>query len=634
MEQLKTLHSAIECLPEEEREVLAGLSEESVRPVSRDFFRLFFPRLMARFRELYSPIDLDAAFALLEDERSELEPYRLAFWSGEELTPLGDAFFSWAETSEEGSLPEMELQELEAFFGRSEALLEALAPKVLVEEESAKETEPEDFTAVEELSEELEERPEEEFEEEPEFEIESEELAAEEEVAQEPEELAEGEEPDTGAEPEPEPEEEPESPPSDITEQETLALGALARAAVARAEREAVRKERIQAILKTTLEASPALLQTQFEEGDALLEEVAEVSVVEAPTTTPDRMTQLKERSKARALESMVAMEEGEELEFSRAPLSPFEKQNQLIVRNKFLGYGKNTEGVVGLCGQLRISYFEEAPLVGRLESSNPLLFLLPSRLSGTSTTVTYWLPPVAFPHPAGHISIKTRSETKTLALHTLFPKSRTDYLRDRHVVLALLAPAIVGFLYFAFVFFMTASSIDQEARSLFPDLYNAALSGVRSVDFRSGGLGLYRLKVVPAAESLQMIWAGILLLAPLASSKFFHYLSRSRKRLFGGTLAAALLAPSIFLLIGWNFQEQVLPLFEHKDFAPLDLKGFLAWGLPTNVAVAAYLFLSNFGVWDRVLKSREARLLLPIILTGLYLLAMFFFIYGRSWFS
>ena len=323
---------------------------------------------------------------------------------------------------------------------------------------------------------------------------------------------------------------------------------------------------------------------------------------------------------------------EGEVISFVSAPMSPFEKQNQLIVKNKYLGYGKNSEGVIGLCGQITISYFEEKELVGRIESSNPLLFTLPNRLSGNTTTVTYWLPPIAFPHPAGHLSIRTPEETKTLALHALFPKSRTDYLRDRQVILVLLSPALLGFLYFGFVYFVTAKGLDREAAQLFPELYGAALEGLDSVDFRSQGLGLYRLRIVPASESLQMIWAGVLLLAPLISSKFFIYLSSSRRRRFSGLLALVLLLPSLCLLLTWGGQGSVYPLYDHQDFAPLDLRGFLTWGIPVNVLVAGYLFLSAIGFWDRKIPSREFRMALPFVLTILYLVGMFFLIYGRSW--
>jgi hypothetical protein len=326
--------------------------------------------------------------------------------------------------------------------------------------------------------------------------------------------------------------------------------------------------------------------------------------------------------------------DDGEELTLSHAPLDPFGNKNRLVVKNKYLGYGKNSQGVLGLCGQLKISYFRDKELVGRLESSNPLLFLSSSRLSGQKSTVTYWLPPVAFPHPAGHIGIQTPLGSKTLPLHTLFPKSRTDLMLNRSVILCLFLPALVGFLYFALVYVLTANTIDIEAQQTFPRLYRAAMSGIDTGDFRAQGLGLYRLRVVPAAESLQMIWAAVLFLAPLAASKFFYYLSHRRKRRFGGLLAAAQLMPTLLLLMTWSFQDLVFPLYSHRDFAPLDLQGFLLWSVVMNILVAAYLFLSVFGVWDRKIKQPEVRFLLPIVLTAIYLATMFVIIFGRSWFS
>lgn len=240
----------------------------------------------------------------------------------------------------------------------------------------------------------------------------------------------------------------------------------------------------------------------------------------------------------------------------------------------------------------------------------------------------------MAFPHPAGQLVIRTNQDTKTLALHTLFPKSRTDFMGARQVLSALFAPSVLGFLYFCFVYAFTVHGIDVETRTLFPDLYRAALDGLQNVDFRTGGLGLFRLKVVPASESLQMIWACVLFLAPLITSKFFHYLSRSRKRRLGGVLAAAFLMPSMLLLVVSNLQGHALPLYAQKDFAPLDLWRFLDWSVPLNVVLAVYLFLSNFGYWDRWVKTREIRLAMPFVLTGVYLLTMFVLIYGRSWLS
>lgn len=324
--------------------------------------------------------------------------------------------------------------------------------------------------------------------------------------------------------------------------------------------------------------------------------------------------------------------EEGDVVSFSQAPTTPFEKRNQVIVRNKFLGYGKNTEGVMGLCGQLKLSFFNEEEMVGRLESSNPLLFLFPNRLSGKSTTVTYWLPPVAFPHPSGHLTIRTAFETKQLSLHSLFPKSRTDLMRARQVVMCLLAPALLGFLYFGFVYLVTVHGIDRETRELFPELYKAAVAGVDGVDFKAHGLGLYQLKVIPASESLQMIWAGIIFWAPLLTNKFFRYVSKSRQRRLAGTYAAALLMPMALMLATWTFQDSFFPLHGHPDFSPLDLRQFLVWSIPMNIIGGIYLFLSSFRVIDKKIKPDELRIALPVILSVLYLVIMFFVIYGRSW--
>lgn len=331
---------------------------------------------------------------------------------------------------------------------------------------------------------------------------------------------------------------------------------------------------------------------------------------------------------------SSVSEDDGEEIVTARAPDDPFAKRNRLVVKNKYLGYGKNSQGVLGLCGQLKVSYFNENEISGKLESSNPLLFLSTKKLSGRNATITYWLPPVAFPHPAGHLAIETPLESKNLSLHTLFPKSRTDLMRDRTVLLVLFLPAFLSFLYFALVFALTTQSIDFEAQQTFPELYQAALSGIDTGDFRAQGLGLYRLRVIPAAESMQMIWAAVIFLAPLVCSKFFYYLSHSRKRRFGGLLAAAQLLPTILLLLTWSFQDLVFPLYSHQDFAPLDLRNFLPWSVVMNLLVAVYLFLSVFGFWDRRIKQSEVRFVLPLILSALYFLTMFVIIYGRSWFS
>ena len=128
------------------------------------------------------------------------------------------------------------------------------------------------------------------------------------------------------------------------------------------------------------------------------------------------------------------------------------------------------------------------------------------------------------------------------------------------------------------------------------------------------------------------MIWAAIIFLCPLLSTKFFRYLSQSRQKTFAGVLAAAQLLPTLFLLTTWNFQGRFLPLYDHKDFAPLDLKGILTWSIPANILIAVYLFLSVFGVWDRKVKPSELRVALPVVLTLSYLATMFLVIYGRSW--
>lgn len=620
-----------------EDEALKEAQELGDRSKEAAFLQSVFERLYRYLDTRFERVDLDLAFYLLETPESPLPEISEIFWDKEELSAVGDLFFSWAEDraldlsgrlsvddwgrwldkeSFWRTLAEETLPPEGSEIGGEEGINEDEgAVAELVAADPTLEAEVLDREAEEPVSEDSILEPLEEIEVRPEF------LGPDESVAAEaldfPEELG-----------EPERVELP-----DLSEQETLALGAAARQAVAKAELQAVRRERIQAILKTSLETVPPLLPLEITPIVEIEPDEGAESRAEQPASRAGQGTLLYSSSRARG-QTVTQEQDGEELSFSQAPVSPFEKKNQLVIKNRFLGYGKNSEGVVGLCGQLKITLFHPDELRGKLESSNPLLFFTPVQLSGTSTTVTYWLPPVAFPHPAGQLYVRESRDSKTLSLHSLFPKSRTDYLRGRQVLAALFAPSLLGCLYFFLVYCITVHGIDRESNELFPELYEAALEGVKSVDFRAGGLGLYRLRVVPASESLQMIWAGVLFLGPLLSSKFFHYLSRSRKRRLGGPLAGALLMPSLLLLTAWNFQDRVLPLHDHKDFAPLALSGLLEWSLPLNIVLAVYLFLSNFGFWDRWIRPREARIAMPVVLTLLYMVLMFGLIYGRSWLS
>lgn len=325
--------------------------------------------------------------------------------------------------------------------------------------------------------------------------------------------------------------------------------------------------------------------------------------------------------------------EDGVELlGLSSAPLSPLEERSQLIVKKKYLGYGKNSDGVMGYCGQLTLSRFDDAPVSARLECSNPLLFLSPTSPSGKAPVVTYWMPPAAFPQPGGHLTIATNEQNKVLSVVSLFPQSRTDFLSASQVLLLLLTPSTLGLLYFCFVYLLSASNIIAQVKEIFPDAYTAAMAGSLTADFRSQGVGLYQLEVVPASESLQLIWAGLIWLCPLIATKFFRHLSRARQRELGAALAGALVLPSMGLLLMWNIQKVSFPLFGHPDFAPLDLRYFLPWSVPLNLAIAAYLFLSVHGVWDRRIRSGELRFLLPVVLALGYAAVAFLLIFGRSW--
>lgn len=316
----------------------------------------------------------------------------------------------------------------------------------------------------------------------------------------------------------------------------------------------------------------------------------------------------------------------------SAVPLSPIEQRKGLVVKKKYLGYGKNSDGVMGYCGQLTLSRFDDSPLDARLECSNPLLFLSSSTPAGKAPVVTYWMPPAAFPQPGGHLTINLPDQHKVLSVGSLFPQSRTDFLNGGQVLLLMLAPSILGLLYFTFVYLLSASAIVAQVKEIFPEAYVAALAGSGTADFRSQGVGLYQLEVVPASESLQLIWAALIWICPLLAAKFFRHLSRSRQRGFGAGLAAAMLLPSLGLFAIWNVQKSAFPLFYHPDFSPLDLRDFLPWSVPLNLAVAVYLFLSVHGAWDRLVASRELRFLLPIVLFSLYLVIGFVVIFGRSW--
>jgi hypothetical protein len=380
------------------------------------------------------------------------------------------------------------------------------------------------------------------------------------------------------------------------------------------------------------LEEEPGLA----EDASLLFEEAPEF--LEEPPQPVEEMSRLVE---SEAVERVVPRgpapspedEDGTELiGISAAPLSPLEQRNQLIVKKKYLGYGKNSDGVMGYCGQLTLSRYDDSPLEARLECSNPLLFLSHSTTSGKAPVVTYWMPPAAFPQPSGHLTISLQGQNKVLSVGSLFPQSRTDFLSGAQVLLVMLAPSLLGLLYFAFVYLLSASGIVGQVQETFPEAYAAALSGSSIADFRSHGVGLYQLEIVPAAESLQLIWAALIWLCPLLAAKFFRHLSRARQREMGTGLAAAMVLPSLGLLLLWNAQKSVFPLFYHADFSPLDLRNFLPWSVPLNLAVASYLFLSVHGVWDRLVSSRELRFLLPVVLGLLYLLIGFVVIFGRSW--
>ena len=368
--------------------------------------------------------------------------------------------------------------------------------------------------------------------------------------------------------------------------------------------------------------------------GEPEVEELGEAEQL-ADLEVPQRAESRRAARPWAKAEPLAPQQESDGMELiamSAAPLSPLEQKTQLIVKKKYLGYGKNSDGVMGYCGQLTLSRFDDAPVNARLECSNPLMFLSPLAASGKAPVVTYWMPPAAFPQPGGHLTINLTDQNKVLAVGTLFPQSRTDFLNRGQVLLLLLAPPILGLLYFIFVYLLSASGIVAQVKEVFPEAYAAAMSGSNLVDFRAQGVGLYQLEVVPAAESLQLIWAGLIWLCPLLSSKFFRHLSRSRQRDFGAALAAALLLPSLGLLLAWNGQKALFPLFEHVDFAPLDLRHFLPWSVPLNLVLAVYLFLSVHGVWDRKIPSRELRFLLPIALAAGYVAVAFMLIFARSW--
>ena len=331
---------------------------------------------------------------------------------------------------------------------------------------------------------------------------------------------------------------------------------------------------------------------------------------------------------------AVVAGEEGVELlDVSAAPLSPLERRTGLIIKKKYLGYGKNISGVMGYCGQLTLSRYDDEALEGRLESSNPLLFLTETVLKGKVASIAYWMPPAAFPQPGGHLTVRAPGGNKVLSVSSLFPQSRTDFLSGPQVLLMMLAPAVLGLLYFSFVYILSVSEIVTQVREVFPEAYAAASAGSSAVSFRAQGVGLYQLEVVPASESLQLIWAALIWFCPLLSAKFFRHLSRSRQRDWGMALGAALLLPSLGLFGLWHAQKWAFPLLDHADFSPLDLRYFWPWGLPLNLAVALYLFLSVHGVWDRRLPS-GLRWALPVLLSLLYLAIGFGLIFGRSWLS
>ncbi len=345
----------------------------------------------------------------------------------------------------------------------------------------------------------------------------------------------------------------------------------------------------------------------------------------------PSKPTEDAHTTKA-DLSSSEDEDEEEELELSSAPVSRFESQNRLVVKKKYLGYGKNRNGVLGLCGQLTLSWFNEKILDGRLESSNPLLFLSKTHLAGDKCVITYWMPPVAFPNPAGHLAVKTSKETKIISLQSLFPTSRTELLRDHQAAFLLLLPSMLACLYFLVVYVLSLSGLDKRIQKLFPEEYQMVLQGFTDVSFRSGGLGLHQLEVIPTAESLQLVWAALIFIAPLVTTKFFRYFAPYRQRRFGGLLALALLLPSLGLLVLWNLQTKLFPLIYHPDFSPLELSNILQWALPTHLVICIYLFLSAYGVWERWIRSSEIRFTLPLVLSVGYGVLVVWLIFGRSW--
>ena len=379
-------------------------------------------------------------------------------------------------------------------------------------------------------------------------------------------------------------------------------------------------------VREDALYLSPEDFTSYLKQVGKPLEETPSVETPAKPPVVPAKATQKTDTPKPTTAEA-----DGEVLELSTSPLSPLEAQSQLVLKKKYFGYGKNIDGVMGYCGQFTISRFDDGPVEVTLECSNPLLFLSTQTVQGRRCVVTYWMPPAAFPQPGGHLTLQSPQHRKVISVGSLFPLSRTDYLSGRQVATLLLAPSVLALCYFEFVYLTSSYGILQQVQQLFPEEVAAAKLGQGVVNFRAQGVGLYQLEVVPTSESLQLIWAATIWLAPLLAAKFFRHLSRERQRDFGTLLGASLVLPSLGLLLAWHLQKRLFPLFEHPDFFPLDLRGFLAWGVPLNLAVAMYLFVSVHGVWERRLSS-GLRFLLPISLSLLYGLLIFVLIFGRSW--
>ncbi len=295
-----------------------------------------------------------------------------------------------------------------------------------------------------------------------------------------------------------------------------------------------------------------------------------------------------------------------------------------------YIGPDRSEAGRYSYRGRIEVILPDDSPVKGHVRSSHPKVTVKPTQFEGSYAKLDYWIDPSAVnEEQAEYLIIQTQDEVRKLPLTMLLPSSKIPNLTPLKAILMLLLPGLVGTGYVLFRFYYSLAKVKQLLLSYTTPAFQETYLGRQPVPLQGTGISTLEVDVLPMVETTALFFLMLAVLAPLITTKLYQRLPTRQQGELGMVYLLGMTLPLIIFSIILTGPALSSRLFIHPELRVMSFGHQFVWFATYNLSASIYLFLSVTGILDNWIKSGYVRLLLPIVLFGLFIASSLYLVYG-----